>query len=68
MENARLWGLIDVLQNTPVPPTDPRPRKDIMSYEYVAPRPGIMSPSGARKLISADLHKRSEKEKVENAQ
>ena len=68
MENARLWGLIDMLQNTPNPSAPAPARKDIMSYEYVAPRPGIMSPSGARKLISADLHKRSEKEKVENAQ
>jgi hypothetical protein len=68
MENARLWGLIDMLQNTPVPPAPAPARKDIMSYEYVAPRAGIMSPSAARKLIAEDLRRQSQEKKVENAQ
>ena len=61
LENARLLSIIEQLSMTPGAPRT----HGAMSFESVDPRPGILSPSRARKLIAEDMRRKAEEEKAD---
>jgi len=63
LENARLLSIIEKLAS-PQTPDAPRTH-GAMSFESIDPRPGILSPSRARKLIAEDMRRKAEEEKAD---